>query len=227
MRSTLAFDSVMGAPWRRTARFVPTLEPAEPVEAAVVYPERGRYMTFDGNLLHGVLHPVIAGVQGEEGEVEDRVTLLVNYWLDKPPLQPYCVPLEQKEAAEMARASGWETLQRGGGGGGGAERERASMGVAAAAATAASTAEAAEEEEAGAATTATTTEPTERTLNKADIVTDGIESQSVTVQVSMPGGETQLVELVLPTGEMMREMEHQATWIGEMDVPGRMRRFLD
>lgn len=199
IRSVLAFDVVAGSLWQ-SSRFSPVLQPAEPAEAAVVYPERGRYLTFDGNLLHGVLHPVLAGIADNSEECDsdssqNRVTLLVNYWLEEAPLPPYCVPLTKKEASAMARASGW-TLE--------GDRDR----------------DGGEDENEVEAPIAK-----ERPLGAADLVTDGLESQGVTVQVSLPTGDAELVELLLPEGEKLRE--YDATWVNEMDVQGKFKRFLD
>lgn len=59
-----------------------------------VFPRRNRFVTFCGNLLHGV-----AAEPWPVAE-EERLTLLVNWWLQKKPEAPCCVepPNEMLEA---------------------------------------------------------------------------------------------------------------------------------
>ena len=51
-----------------------------PSHAWVCYPVKGRHVAFAGNLLHGVPQELLLGTQQE-----DRLSLLVNIWLDHKP----------------------------------------------------------------------------------------------------------------------------------------------
>lgn len=51
--------------------------PEVPKEAELIFPERNKYLLFNGELLHGV-------IPGEDAPGTKRVTFLINYWSAKP-----------------------------------------------------------------------------------------------------------------------------------------------
>ena len=63
----------------RAANAPGTLEPAHPGEVTACAPMANRLMIFNGDRWHGVLAD-----RAETGFRGQRVTLLVNWWLDKP-----------------------------------------------------------------------------------------------------------------------------------------------
>ena len=54
--------------------------PDTPQRSVLIYPKRGHFAVFDGRLGHGVL--------GSSSR-EQRVTLLINWWLHKPQVSSY------------------------------------------------------------------------------------------------------------------------------------------
>mmetsp|Transcript_32479 Transcript_32479/g.48620 ORF Transcript_32479/g.48620 Transcript_32479/m.48620 type:complete len:186 (-) Transcript_32479:129-686(-) len=49
--------------------------------ACAILPKRGRYMLFQGDLPHGVLHPL----EEHTSAPFSRLTLLLNWWRERPP----------------------------------------------------------------------------------------------------------------------------------------------
>jgi hypothetical protein len=56
------------------------IEPEDPTTTALIFPEKGSYCVFDGELAHGVL---------ESFSQETRMTLLINWWAERPKV---CIP---------------------------------------------------------------------------------------------------------------------------------------
>jgi len=72
------------------------LVPPVPTAVHVASPQPGRFLMFDGRLLHGVLHPLVP--MQEPTEESPRRTLLVNWWAEVPaaasPAAPRALPPE-------------------------------------------------------------------------------------------------------------------------------------
>ena len=84
--------------------------PAQPGELAVVKPARNRYALFDGALFHGVLdargQTPGRPLPGPRGRL--RVTLVVNYWAERPSGVP-----TWRESGRYRALSGQPTLAPG------------------------------------------------------------------------------------------------------------------
>ena len=59
--------------------------PDSPYRTALVYPLKNNYVLFDGRLGHGVLDSTSA---------QPRMTLLINWWADKPQVDSAIAPCE-------------------------------------------------------------------------------------------------------------------------------------
>ena len=69
--------------------------PPVPHEAVLSYPKKNRHVTFRGDLSHGV-----ASTMSVDSDDDSRLTLLVNWWLDKP-MAPNCDYISDKKAKNI------------------------------------------------------------------------------------------------------------------------------
>jgi hypothetical protein len=87
------------------------LSPAEATEADVVFPKRGRYVLFKGDLLHGVLPPPSlppkdSSEDAAKNDEKMRTTLLINWWVGDKPLAPHCSHPSPELYARLRDVSG-------------------------------------------------------------------------------------------------------------------------
>ena len=84
----LAQCAALSSSWFSAERI--ELQPAEPDEMDLVLPRRNSYCIFQGDLLHGVLPPLIELSAQGTPTPWTRTTLLINWWTGTPPDGPDC-----------------------------------------------------------------------------------------------------------------------------------------
>lgn len=85
----------------------PSLDPEQPSELDLIFPHTGKYVLFQGSLLHGVLPGLDQFSTHQNQRTEEkspRTTLLLNYWPTRPG-DANCVVPSDKLTRSLAACS--------------------------------------------------------------------------------------------------------------------------